>query len=402
MAEFKYKARTPEGEPRDGVVEARSSDAAADILQRQNLIVTELAPAESRSLLARRIRFFERVKQREIVIFSRQISTLFEAKVPVVQSLRTLAAETSSQTFRAAIAEIIENVSGGSSLSQAIARHPEIFSPFYVNMVRAGEESGKLEEVFLYLADYLERSFALTSKARNALIYPAFVFAAFMGVLIVMLVVVVPKLTSIFAELGQQLPIYTRIIIGISSFLQAWGLGVLMVGAAGAVALWRFVRTDQGGMLYDALKIRLPLFGTLLKKIYLARLADNLATLIAAGIPILRALDITADVVSHRVYAAIIREAAEAVKAGNPISLAFGRYAEIPPLITQMIRVGEESGRLEFILKSTATFYRRDVDNLLENFVSLIEPALIIVLGGGVAVIVAAVLVPLYNLASVL
>src|SRR3989344_2450015 len=188
MAEFKYKARTHEGEPRDGVVEARSSDAAADILQRQNLIVTELAPAESRSLLARRIRFFERVKQREIVIFSRQLSTLFEAKVPVVQSLRTLAAETGSQTLRAVIAEIIENVSGGSSLSQALARHPEIFSPFYVNMVRAGEESGKLEEGFLYLADYLERSFALPSKARNALIYPAFVFAAFMGVLIVMLV----------------------------------------------------------------------------------------------------------------------------------------------------------------------------------------------------------------------
>lgn len=400
--QFNYKARTPQGEGRSGVVEARSLDAAIEVLQRSNLIVTEIRPEGASPLLARRITFFERVKQRDIVIFSRQLSTLFEAKVAVTQSLRTLAAETESGLLRNAIGGILEDVSGGSSLSQAMGRHPEVFSRFYISMVRAGEESGKLEEVFLYLADYLERSYALVSKARNALMYPAFVLVAFIGVIIVMLVVVVPRLTSIFAELGQQVPFYTRVIIALSSFLQHWGIVLMILVAIGAVIGWRYARTPQGQLVFDSMKIRLPIVGSLLKKIYLTRLADNLSTLIVAGIPIIRALEITGDVVANRVYQRIIAEATEAVKAGNTISASFDKHDEIPPLITQMIRIGEESGKLDFILKSAAGFYRRDVDNLLENFVSLIEPALIVFLGLGVGVLVAAVLVPLYNLSSIL
>ena len=402
MAQFTYKARTSQGEARSGMVEARSLEAAVDALQRSDLIVTEIRPTGETPLLARRIRFFDRVRQRDMVIFSRQLSTLFQAKVPVIQSLRTLAAETESRVLREAVDEVLENVSGGSSLSQAMGRHPEVFSPFYLSMVRAGEESGKLEEVFSYMADYLERSYALLSKARNALLYPAFVLVAFVGVIAVMLVVVIPRLTSIFAELGQQAPLYTRAIIAISQFLQQWGVVFLMFLAVAGVIAWRFARTDQGRLAVDALKIRAPLVGGLAKKIYLTRLADNLATLIVAGIPIIRALEITADVVSNRVYRRIILDAAEAVKAGNTVSTAFDKYREIPSLVTQMIRIGEESGRLDFILKSAAGFYQRDVDNLLDNFVSLIEPVLIISLGLGVGVLVAAVLVPLYNLSAVL
>ncbi len=402
MPQFSYKARTPEGEPRSGVVEARTVEGAVDTLQRQNLVITAISPAEAQPLWTRPIAFFQRVKQKDLVIFSRQLSTLFQAKVPVAHSLRTLAKETGSQTFRTAITAILDDVSGGSALSQAMGRHPRVFSRFYLSMVRAGEESGKLEDVFLYLADYLDRSYALTSKARNALIYPAFVFAAMIGVMIVMFVVVIPRLTSIFEELGQEVPIYTRIIIGFSSFLVEWGFVILLVLAALAVVGWRFIQTERGAYAWDGLKIRLPILGGLLKKVYLARLSDNLATLIVAGIPIIRALEITAEVVANGVYERIIRAAAEAVKAGNTISTSFDQYAEIPPLVTQMIRVGEESGRLDFLLKSTASFYQRDVDNLFENFVSLIEPALIVFLGLGVAFIVAAVLVPLYNLSTIL
>lgn len=402
MAQFTYKARTREGEARSGIVAAHSLNAAIEALQRSALIVTEIQPVEEGAFLIRRIRFFERVKQRDLVIFSRQLSTLFQAKVPVTQSLRTLAAETESQGLRTALAAVLDDVSGGSSLSQAMGRHPAIFSRFYLSMVRAGEESGKLEDVFIYLADYLERTFTLFSKARNALLYPAFVLTAFIGVIIVMLVVVIPRLTSIFAELGQEVPFYTRIIIAISGFLRDWGVGLLVLAAVGGVIAWRFWRTDAGELFFDGLKLRLPIIGGLLRKIYLTRLADNLSTLIVAGIPIIRALEITADVVANRVYRRIILEAAEAVKAGNTISASFDRYREIPPLITQMIRVGEESGRLDFILKNAAGFYQRDVDNTLENFVSLIEPALIVFLGLGVGVLVAAVLVPLYNLSSIL
>ena len=400
--QFNYQGRTPEGEARSGVVEARSLDAAVEVLQRSNVIVTEIRPAGAAPLLGRRLAFFDRVSSRDLVIFSRQLSTLFQAKVPVTQSLRTLAAETESVGLREAAGTILDDVSGGSSLSQALGRHPDIFSRFYISMVRAGEEAGKLEEVFLYLADYLERTYALVSKARNALMYPAFVLVAFIGVIIVMLVVVIPRLTAIFADLGQAVPLYTRIIIAISQFLQAWGIVLLILVAVAAVAAWRYARTARGRLGFDRLKIQLPIIGNLLRKIYLTRLADNLSTLIVAGIPIIRALEITADVVVNRVYQQIINDAAESVKAGNTISVSFEKYREIPPLITQMIRVGEESGKLDFILKSAAGFYQRDVDNLLENFVSLIEPALIIFLGLGVGVLVAAVLVPLYNLSAIL
>lgn len=400
--QFSYQARTPEGESRSGTIEARSRNGAIEVLQRSNLIVVDLNPAGAGSWLTWRIKFFDRVSQRDVVIFSRQLTTLFEAKVPVIQALRTLATEAENAVFRSAIGDILDDVSGGASLSQAFGRFPKIFGLFYINLVRAGEEAGKLEQVFTYLADYLERSYVLTAKARNSLMYPAFIFVTFIGVMAVMLVVVVPKLASIFADLDQQLPFYTRAIIWLSLFFRQWGALFLVFLVIAGTALQKFFVTERGRGIFDAIKIRVPLIGGLLRKIYLTRLTDNLSTLIVAGIPILRALQITADVVGNRTYAVVILEAAESVKSGNTISAAFERHAAIPPLVTQMIKIGEESGRLDFILKSAARFYQRDVDNLLENFVSLIEPALIIMLGLGVGVIVAAVLVPLYNLSTIL
>lgn len=400
--QFKYKARTPEGEAREGVVEARTADAAIEVLHRQNLIVTDMTEGGAVPFLKKQIKFFGGIKQRDIVIFSRQLSTLFQAKVPVIHALKTLAAETENPQFPIIIGEILDDVSGGSSLSQALGRHPDVFSRFYISMIRAGEESGKLEDVFSFLADYLERSYALSSKAKNALMYPAFVLTAFIGVIIVMMVVVIPRLTAVFADLGQTVPLYTQIVINVSVFLQRYGIYFLILLAIGAVLAWRFGKTPKGVAFFDEMKIRVPFVGALMKKIYLARLTDNLSTLIVAGIPIIRALEITSEVVANDVYRRIINDAAESVKAGNTISYSFDKYREIPPLITQMIRIGEESGKLDFILKNASGFYQRDVDNLLENFVSLIEPALIIFLGIGVGGLVAAVLVPLYNLANVL
>ncbi|MBU6415021.1 type II secretion system F family protein [Patescibacteria group bacterium] len=397
---FTYEARTETGESRTGVVEAVNLPSAIDVLQRNNLIIVEVKPEEEGGFFGKRLRLFDRVKLRDVVIFSRQLSTLFEAKVPATQALKTLAAEAPSQVFREAISDILDDLTAGSQLSQAMAKHPNIFSPFYTNLVRSGEESGKLQDVFVFLADYLERTYALNSKAKNALVYPAFVFTAFIGVIVVMLVVVVPKLTSIFKETGQAIPFYTQAIISLSEFLQNWGILFAIALLAAAVAIWRFIKTDQGRELLDELKIRLPVIGTLFKKIYLSRIADNLSTLVLAGVPIIRSLQITADVVNNRVYRSIILDAAEAVKTGSTISSAFAKYKEISPLLTQMIRIGEESGRLDFILKSVSHFYKQDIDNALENMVGLIEPALIIFLGGGVGILVAALLVPLYNLSS--
>lgn len=396
MAIFEYRARTKEGETRSGVVETSSREAALDTLHKNNLIVISITEKARPGVFEFKIG--GGVKQKDVVLFSRQLATLFEAQIPIVHALRTLASEITKLKFKNAITEIMNDVTGGTALSQAMGKHPNIFSTFYVNLIRAGEESGKLQDVFTYLADYLERSYYLTIKARNAMIYPAFVLGAFVVVFTLMLVVVIPKLTSIFKETGQAVPFYTQVVITASDILRAWGFFIIIAIILGSIGLWRWGRTPKGRYFFHNLQITVPFFGGLYTKLYITRLTDNLRTLIISGIPLIRALSITGDVVGNAVYQEAIQKAIESVKAGGTISGAFEKSPRIPIMVTQMIKVGETSGRLDFILQNITKFYQREVDSLLENLVSLIEPILIIVLGVGVALLVAAVLVPLYNL----
>lgn len=398
MATFEYKARTKEGEIRSGIIETSSEDAALDTLQQNGLIVLSLVSREKKSFLEFRLPFENRVSQKDIVIFSRQLSTLFEAHVPVVETLRILVGTTSRPGLRKAIAEILDDIVGGSSLSQAMGKYHAIFSGFYINLIRSGEESGKLQETFTYLADYLERTYYLANKARNAMIYPSFVLFAFIGVIVVMLVVVIPRLVVIFEDTGQAIPFYTQAIIFVSLFLRTWGLLVLLSLVGGTLSLWRWSLTQGGRLFFHRLQITAPVIGTLYQKLYMSRLTDNLQTLIAGGIPILRALSITGSVVGNLVYQRAIAEAIESVKGGGTISSVFEKVPEIPVMVSQMIKIGETSGKLDFILANIAKFYRHEVDAAVENLVALIEPALIIFLGVGVGVLVVAIMVPLYNL----
>lgn len=397
MSTFHYQARTPGGETRSGVVEASSQEAALEALHQRNLVVTQLRE-EKRPALLGGITFGTGVKQKDVVIFSRQLSTLLEARVPAVEALKTLLGETERTALKRIIAEILDDVAGGMALSQALGKHPRVFSGFYIHLVRSGEESGKLQEVFSYLADYLERSYYLASKARNSLIYPAFILFAFVGVLVVMLVAVIPRLVTIFEETGQAVPFYTQVVIFVSSFLRQWGLAVLLAAIGAAIAIWRWSMTPGGKWFFHKLQLHTPILGNLYQKLFMARLTDNLKTLFLGGIPILRALAISGDVVGNVVYQRAVAEAIESVKAGNTISAAFERTREIPVLVTQMIRIGEASGRLDFILGNVAKFYQREVDTAFENLVALIEPFLIIFLGAGIGILVGSVLVPLYNL----
>lgn len=399
--EYIYQARTPEGEKRDGVIDAVSTEAAVASLQRRGLIIVNIQPAEAEGAWYERpLLLFGGVSQKDIVVLSRQLATLFEAKVPVVVALRTLISELDSPVIRREMAGLLDEVQGGMPLSQAMERHQKVFSSFFVNMVRSAEESGKLDETFRYLADYLERSYELSSKAKNALIYPSFILVAFFGVIMVMLTVIVPRLVTIFEETGQTPPIYTQAIIMLSTFIRDYGYVLLGILAAGALVLLRFLRTERGRLALGRTQISIPVIGGLYRKIYLARFADNFHTLIAGGIPAVRALQISADVVGNAVYRAVIQEAAEAVRGGSTISEAFSRHEEIPSLLNQMMRIGEETGKLDQILASLARFYRREVDSVVENLISLIEPALIIVLGLAVGIVVAAILVPLYNISG--
>ena len=259
---FSYQARTPQGEIKSGSIDTASTESALISLQRRNLIVVSLVSAEKSTLWYKRgITLFERVKMRDVVILSRQLSTLFEAKVPVVESLKVLISETASLVLKKHLAAISEDIESGTSISKALDKYPEIFSKFYVNMVKSGEESGKLNEIFSYLADYLERSYDLTMKARNAFIYPAFVLTAFTVVMILMLVMVIPRLSSILTETGQAIPFYTKVIIVFSEFLRDFGVLLLVFLAIGIIFLWRYLQTGAGRMAFSRFQLLIPIGG---------------------------------------------------------------------------------------------------------------------------------------------
>ncbi len=397
---FKYKATTPEGEVKEGTMEAASSEIAVSALQKRDLIIVSLNPVKQKGggLLSKQA-LFQRVKKRDIVIFSRQISTLFEAKVPVLSAFKLLASEAENSMLRGVLVGIVEDLEGGANISQAMAKYPKIFSSFFVNMVRAGEESGKLDEVFLYMADHLERSYELTAKATKALIYPAFVIVAFIAVMILMIVVVVPKLADIIKESGQEAPIYTKVVLGMSDFFVHYGIFFLIIFLISIGFLWRYTRTKQGRIAVARFQLDAPLFGTLYRKLYLSRITDNMETLISGGVSVVESLEITADVVGNEIYRRILLESVEAVKGGSTIAESLSKYEEVPRLVSQMIRIGEETGKLGYILKTTSRFYKREVDQAIDSLVGLIEPAMIIVLGVGVGLLLASILIPIYNIA---
>lgn len=402
MTQFTYKARTMDGEAREGMMDVVNKDLAIDILKKSNLIIVSLEEVgtEKKPWYEILLGGEGKVKTKEVAVFSRQIATLFDAKVPVVRALKTLIAEAQSRTLQDVLSDILDDVSGGSSLSLALSKHPNAFSYFYVNMVKAGEESGKLQEIFNYLADYEERTYDITSKIRNALVYPAFVTAVFIAVIVLMMIVVVPKMIDIFVESNAPIPFYTQMVFATSFFLKKYGILMLIFLIGGAFGLLQYIRTPGGKEVFDTFILQLPIFGQLFRKFYLSRFADTLSSLINSGVPIIRSLQVTAAVIDNKVYEAVVLDAAGAVKSGNTIGFALEQYPEIPPLLTQMVRIGEESGKLDFILDRLAGFYKRDVDNIVSNLVSLIEPALIVFLGGGIGLLVASILMPLYSLTS--
>ncbi|KKW19937.1 MAG: hypothetical protein UY63_C0004G0022 [Parcubacteria group bacterium GW2011_GWA2_51_10] len=401
MAVFNYTAVDAEGNERAGTIEAVNIDVAIVAIQRRGLIISNIESAEKKSVgLMSRVTFFERVKNSDIVILSRQITTLFEAQVSALRAFRLLAAEARTELLAEKLTIIANDIQSGSSISAALSRHPDVFSGFYVNMVRAGEEAGKLDEAFSFLADYLDRTYEISQKARNALIYPAFVIFTFIVVMILMMTLVIPNLAKMLSEVGQDIPIYTKIVIGISSFFSEFIVLILVVFGAGAFFFVRYGRTEAGKMLYSRARLGIPYLGGVYKKLFLSRLADNLSTMLRSGIQILRGIEITGSVVGDPVYEKLLKEAAIDVQAGLPVSEALRRHPEIPGIVVAMIKIGEETGNMGSILDTMAKFYRREVNNAIDTLVGLIEPFMIVTLAVGVAILLTSVLIPIYNIAS--
>jgi type IV pilus assembly protein PilC len=298
------------------------------------------------------------------------------------------------------LSAVADDLQGGSPISKALARHPKVFGTFYVNMVRAGEESGKLSETFGYLADYLDRSYEVMSKAENALIYPIFVIVVFFGVMGLMLTLVIPKISAVLLDSGQAVPVYTRIVIGFSNFAVHYGVFILIGLIALGIYVWQLRKTARGKLILDSLKLSVPYVGDLYKKLYLARIADNLSTMLLAGVSVVEGLEITGSVVENAAYESVLAEVQADVKAGASISASMAKHPEMPGIMVAMTRVGEETGELGKILTTLAKFYNREVSNAVDTLVGLIEPIMIVMLGLGVGTLLAAVLLPIYNLAG--
>ena len=397
---FSYKATTKERNQQSGVLDAPNVDMAIASLQRRGLIILDIKSADEETFWSKTFSIGGSVKTKEIVFLSRQISTMFEAKVSALATFRLLAAETENPRIRRVMTTVTDDLNSGVLISEALGKHPEVFSEFYVNMVKAGEESGKISEAFSYLAAYLERSNELSSKARNALIYPAFVIVSFVVVIILMLVYIIPKLSAILKETGQEIPIYTKVVLWVSDFFVNYGIILLLILMALAFFLYRYLKTASGKLNLSSFKLTTPFIKILYEKLYLSRIADNLSTMLTSGIPMVRALEITADVVGNEVYKNILKEASLGVKTGSPISAILFKHPEIPSMMIQMIKGGEETGKLGFILQTMSRFYEREVYNAVDTLVDLIEPAMIVLLGVGVGVLLTSVLVPIYNVAS--
>jgi len=396
---FSYKAIDQSGTPREGTVEAQNTESAIETVQGRGYTVIAVEPLnEKNSLFDLEITWFERVSNKEIVILSRQIATLFEAQVSALRVFRLLGAEAENPKLQRILNEISEELQGGSSISRALAKHPDVFTPFYISMVKSGEESGTLEKVFMYLADYLDRMYQVMSKAKNALIYPAFVIAIFVGVMILMLTLVIPRIAQILTDSGQELPIYTKIVIGLSDFFTNYLGLIAIVLAIGGTVFWQFSKTEVGKRAIDEFKLSIPFIGNLYEKLFLTRICDNLSTMLGSGISMVQALEVTSEVVDNDVYKEIIDNTLIDVKGGKSFADSISEYPEIPGILSQMSKVGEETGKLGEILGTLSVFYQREVNNTVDTLIGLIEPAMIVLLGLGVGVLLASVLMPIYNI----
>jgi type IV pilus assembly protein PilC len=397
---FKYKAIDKDGQNKEGTIEAVSIEVAISSLQKRDLVLSDINPLEEKSLFERKISFFDRVSTKDIVILSRQMATLFEAQVSALRVFELLSSQSEKPALRTKLAEVASDLQGGNTISEALAKHPDVFSDFYVNMVKSGEESGKLDQTLLYLADYLDRTHEVTSKVKNALIYPAFIIFTFIAVMVLMLTVVIPKISGILTDSGQAIPVYTQVVLGISGFFVDYGIFLLILLVIGGFFFWRYSKTETGRMAIDRFKITMPAAKVLYRKLYLSRIADNMNVMLVSGIPIVRGLDLTSKIVDNKVFEDILKKATEDVKTGNSISDAMMKSGEIPGIFIAMIKIGEETGQLGNILKTLAAFYRREVINAIDTLVGMIEPVMIVFLGFGVAFLLASVLIPIYNISS--
>lgn len=398
---FIFKAKDQSGKIKEGKIEAGDRDKAVQLLQKENLVPMFVVRKKGTSEIIKEIqRIWEGATQKELMIFFRELATLIDAKVPVVPSLRAIQEQAESKYLGIVIKEIADDVEDGMPLSESMAKYPNTFNNLAVSIIKAGEVSGNLQRSILFVADNIEKNYRLTSKVKGALFYPAFVITVSAIIGFVATTVILPRLTDMIEELEVEIPWYTQIIMFISKFMENywWAVLIVILGAVGGFIY--YIKTESGRKEWDKVKLNLPIVGKLFNYIYITRFASNFSILLAGGIPIVRALTVVSEVVGNSVYQSIILRSADEVKTGGNISTVFSRSSVIPPIVSKIIKIGEETGKTSEVTKNIANFYEQEADAITQNLSKAIEPVLIVILGIGVAILVFAILLPIYDIAG--
>lgn len=398
---FSFRAKTETGQERVGVVEAMSRDSAIQILQSNGLVPFSVQEEKRESEMFRDFtRMWEGVNQKELMVMFRQLATLVGARVPMVSALDTLAEQTNNSYLRMILKEIEDDVEDGASFSESLEKHPSVFTALMISMIKAGEISGSLHKSIEVVADNIEKNYQLSSKIKGALFYPIFVLTTAFIIGFLVITFILPKLTLMIRDLGVAIPWYTHVLMWVGDFMQAYWWAVLIAIIGVGAFFYYYINTDAGQSDWNRIVLKIPVIGELMRYVYITRFAENLSSLMSGGIPIVKALIIVSDVTGNQVFQGTILRAAEEVKSGGAMSTIFLRSPIIPPIVSQMVKIGEESGSISKVLDGVADFYRSEVDNITRNMTSLIEPVLIVFLGIGVGIMVIGILMPIYNIAG--
>lgn len=400
ITRFDYQVRDKTGKLVSGQLEAEDREVVAQRLAAMGYAPVKISEVKE-SGLHREITIpgLDRVGLKDLAIFSRQFATMISSGLSLIRALGILAEQTENRKLAQTINTVRYDVEAGQSLSAAMAEHPKVFSHLYVSMVRAGEAAGMLDQVLLRVAAMFEKDVELRAKIKSAMTYPVIVLLLAIVLTTVMLIFIVPTFGAMFDDLGGELPLMTRMLVAASEFVTSWAGVLTYIGAP--IALWFTYKAisanPQGRYTLDAIKLKLPVFGPLFQKIALARFARNLSTLMAAGVPILQALEITSDTVNNGVMAAAIRDVKDSVREGESINAPLSKHAIFPPMVVQMIAVGEETGNVDGMLEKVADFYDVEIASTTESLTSLMEPLMIAVIGGIVGGMVISLYLPMFQ-----
>lgn len=395
---FEWAGRTPKGTIQKGELTAVSKEEVIAHLRRQHIIPTVIAP-KPKAIFKFRLPFRGKVKDKDIIVFTRQFATMIDAGLPLVQALDILSKQTVNKTLAKAIVDIKADVEGGSTYADALRGHPRVFSELYANMVAAGEAGGILDTILNRLTQYIEKTMKLKKKVKGAMIYPSFIIGAAVIVVAIIMVLVIPTFAKMFAQFGGELPLPTRMVIAASEFIGGLG-GLLILGSIIGVVVFiaQFRRTETGKKTIDALLLKLPVFGELIRKVAIAKFTRTLGTLVGSGVPILDGLEITAKTAGNKVIEKAVLQTRDAVTVGKTIAKPLSQSGIFPPMVTEMISVGESVGALENMLTKIGDFYEEEVDAAVANLTAMIEPVLIVFLGITIGFIVISMYLPIFRL----